>query len=260
MSDREKEIEKLKRNIAFAENEIKKGKQKKVETRSSAFGKATKTETFPQMLKGFQKKLRELQAKQTEGTVAKKKKKLPPIPKAITLQPAPPRQPTPPANTGTVNVAQSGVRSLSSITPKGGGGGSGGGGGGGGGPPYGGGGGGYSGATPKAKRKYVRKPKKEKEGEAMKSVSSRKPKKNTAKQSSPKPKSSAYKPRPKRDITKVVAPPKSGAKVKAAVGSIAKKVGSGRGVKQTEQSAPASRGRIRGENTAPTGKGPKATY
>ncbi len=70
--------------------------------------------------------------------------------------------------------------------------------------------------------------------------------------------SQVKKTKPRRDITKINLP-KPTSKPKAASGTISKKVGTGKAVKQTEATRPQARGRIMGENTAPRGKGPKAT-
>ena len=64
--------------------------------------------------------------------------------------------------------------------------------------------------------------------------------------------------KPKKDITKITRP-KATSKPKAASGTVAKKVGGGK-VRSVEQTTPQAKGRIRGENTAPIGKGPRQTY
>ena len=250
MSDRKAEIEKLKKNIAQAEKQIALGKQKSVEVRGEG-GKVVRKTNFEQLKKGFEKKLKALEA-------PKKRKKLPPTPKAQAPQPAPQpapaRQPPPPQNTGSVNTAQIGIRSLSSITPSGGAGGGGGGGGG----QYRGGGGGGGGGGPRARRQRVggqpvknptAKPKAIKKPRKVKSAPAAPSMKQSNKQST----------KPKRDITKITTPkPKS--TPKQAIGTVAKRVGGGKKVKQAEQTKPIAKGRIRGENTAPRGKGPRATY
>ena len=176
-------------------------------------------------------------------------------------QPAPARQPPPPQNTGSVNKAQVNVRSLSSITPRGGGGGgggAGGGGGGGGGGPYRGGGGGGAPRGPRAPRK----PRAQKVGgqpvrKTVKPKGIRKPRKVKSAPAAPTMRQSVKK--PKRDITKITTP-KPKAKPRQAIGTAAKRVGGGKKVRQVEQTKPLPRGRIRGENTAPRGRGPRATY
>ncbi len=73
-----------------------------------------------------------------------------------------------------------------------------------------------------------------------------------------KQKAQAKQTKPKKDITKITQP-KATSKPRAASGTVAKKVG-GNKVKSVEQTRPQVKGRVKGENTAPRGKGPRATY
>jgi hypothetical protein len=86
----------------------------------------------------------------------------------------------------------------------------------------------------------------------------RKPRTEKPKQSTTQPLVKQPTTKPKRDIQKITTP-KPQSKVRQAAGTTTGKV-SRRGPKPTEETRPTARGRVRGVETTPRGRGPRPTY
>ena len=277
--DRQKQIAALEKRIAGTKKYAL-GKQKSLEIRRE--GKVIRKVTPQQFIQEAEtelKKLREL-PKPPKVRKPRKKKTLPPIPQGevsdsgystsasvpATPKPAPARQPPPPQNTGSVNVAQSGVRRVNIIKSRGGGGG-------GDEPPRRGGDSDSGYSTGSRGKTITIKKQRQKQTRAARGPTKPatgikqpvKAKGNTKAKVrlggiTKKPVRSVSKPKkPKRDIQKIVVP-KAKERVRKAEGTIEKKVGSGRVVKQVEPTRPIARRRVKGEDTAPRGKGVRPTY